>query len=89
MLVWHALRQANTPEMFEAHYGIPMTGATLGCINIRLNATEVFFILKHSKPKVLLVDTEFAATMTAALEMLAVDGGTLPHVIDVCDVAGK
>ena len=32
---------ANTPHMFEAHYGVPMSGATLGSVNTRLNDKEV------------------------------------------------
>ena len=28
----------NTPEIFEAHYSVPMTGAVLNTINIRLGS---------------------------------------------------
>ena len=31
----------NTPEIFEAHYSVPMTGAVLNTINIRLDAKTI------------------------------------------------
>ena len=31
----------NTPEIFEAHYSVPMTGAILNTINIRLDVKTV------------------------------------------------
>src|SRR5690554_2627727 len=50
---------ANTPPLFEAHFGVPMTGAVLNAINTRLDAEAVAFILKHAETKVLFVDREF------------------------------
>ena len=38
----------NTPEIFEAHYSVPMTGAVLNTINIRLDAKTIAYILEHS-----------------------------------------
>src|SRR3954465_42142 len=29
---------ANTPEMYEAHFGVPMAGAVLNALNTRLDA---------------------------------------------------
>ena len=34
----------NTPEIFEAHYSVPMTGAVLNTINIRLDANTINYI---------------------------------------------
>ena len=31
---------ANTPETFEAHFGVPMTGAVLNALNVRLDASH-------------------------------------------------
>ena len=31
----------NTPEIFEAHYSVPMTGGVLNAINIRLDAKTI------------------------------------------------
>ncbi len=48
----------NTPEIFEAHYSVPMTGAILNTINIRLDAKTISYILEHSEAKVLVVDRQ-------------------------------
>ena len=76
---------ANTPEMFEAHFGVPMTGAILNAINIRLDAATVAFILDHGEAKVLLTDREFSPTVKAALDKAK----ARPIVIDVDDVLAK
>ena len=59
---------ANTPELFEAHYSIPMTGAVINTINTRLNSKTVSYILDHSDAKVLIVDRQFKNTISKALE---------------------
>src|SRR5262245_23218950 len=40
---------ANTPEMVEAHFGVPMTGAVLNTLNTRLDPDTIAFMLKHSE----------------------------------------
>ena len=72
---------SNTPEMLEAHYGVPMTGAVLNTLNTRLDAAILAFILDHAEAKVLITDTEFSATMKAALAKAK----ARPLVIDVED----
>ena len=62
-----AILAPNTPAMYEAHFGVPMAGAVLNTINIRLDAELIAFILQHGAAKVLLVDREFAQTAAAAL----------------------
>ncbi|MFO1038683.1 MAG: acyl-CoA synthetase [Geminicoccaceae bacterium] len=74
----------NIPPMLEAHYGIPMTGAVLNALNIRLDAPSIAFILEHGEAKVLLTDTEWAPVMKAAVRTLAKP----PIVIDIVDPAG-
>ena len=71
----------NTPPMLEAHYGVPMTGAVLNCLNTRLDAASIAFILDHAETKFLITDREFAATMKPALEQ----AGVSPIVIDYDD----
>ncbi len=58
---------ANTPPMIECHYGVPMTGAVLNTLNTRLDAASVAAMLDHARPKLLIVDREFSATVRAAL----------------------
>jgi fatty-acyl-CoA synthase len=72
---------ANTPEMYEAHFGVPMVGAVLNAINTRLDPDTVAFILRHAEAKVLLTDSEFAPVIEAALSQL----DHKPLVIDVLD----
>ncbi len=62
-----AIMAANIPEMLEAHYAVPMLGAVLCSINIRLDAAAVGFILQHSEAKAVLVDREFSTVMAQAL----------------------
>ena len=54
-----AFMGSNTPELYEAHFGIPMTGAVLNALNIRLDAAAIAFILDHGEAKVLFTDTIF------------------------------
>ncbi|MFX5578758.1 AMP-binding protein, partial [Acinetobacter baumannii] len=51
----------NTPAMVEAHFGVPMAGAVLNALNIRLDAESIVFMLRPGEAKVLLIDSEFAA----------------------------
>ncbi len=60
----------NTPEIFEAHYSVPMTGAVLNTINIRLDANTINYILKHSDAKVLVVDRQLHVEVKKALKNL-------------------
>ena len=72
---------ANTPEMYEAHFGIAMTGAVLNALNTRLDARSIAFTLEHAETRVLIVDREFAPTLATALASLQ----DKPLVIDVVD----
>ena len=54
---------ANTPEMVECHFGVPMTGAVLNTLNTRLDAEAIAFMLDHGEAKVLITDTEFSPTV--------------------------
>ena len=72
---------ANTPELFEAHYAIPMTGAVINTINIRLDPHTIAYILDHSDAKLFIVDTQFSPTIKKALELVSI---TIP-IIDIVD----
>ena len=76
-----AVLAANTPELFEAHFGVPMAGAVLNALNIRLDAGTIAYILEHSQAKVLLTDSEFASAVRAALARL----DNPPTVVDILD----
>jgi fatty-acyl-CoA synthase len=75
---------ANTPELFEAHFGVPMAGGVLNAINTRLDVDTIAYILDHSEAKVLITDTAFSASVGAAVASLDRD----LIVIDIDDPAG-
>src|SRR5450631_641762 len=79
-----ALMAANTPEMVEAHFGVPMSGGILNTLNTRLDADAIAFMLQHGGAKVLITDTEFSPTIEAALAQLA----NPPKVIEIDDPQG-
>src|SRR5712691_11874379 len=79
-----ALMAPNVPEAFEAHFGVPMAGAVLNALNIRLDAETIAFILRHGEAKVLITDTEFSPVIGPALALL----DQKPLVIDIADPQG-
>ena len=76
-----AVMAPNVPAMLECHYGVPMTGAVLNTINIRLDATTISFVLRHSEAKILLADREYGSVVKQALEGLKIK----PIVVDIVD----
>ncbi len=76
-----AVLLANTPEMVECHYGVPMTGAVLNTLNTRLDAAAIRFCLEHGEAKILITDREFSRIAGPALEGMEKP----PLVIDVDD----
>jgi fatty-acyl-CoA synthase len=73
----------NIPAMYEAHFGVPMAGATLNTMNIRLDAETIAFMLQHGEAKLLLTDREFSSTIAKALQLIPEE--KRPEVIDVDD----
>ncbi|MEO1708825.1 MAG: long-chain-fatty-acid--CoA ligase [Pseudomonadota bacterium] len=65
-----AILAANVPALLEAHYAVPMLGAVLNPINIRLDAETIAFTLDHGEAKIFLCDREFHAAIKPALEKL-------------------
>lgn len=68
-----AIMAANTPEMLEAHNGVPLIGAVLNSLNIRLDANTLAFILNHGEAKVLITDREFSPVIKEALSLIGRD----------------
>jgi fatty-acyl-CoA synthase len=71
----------NIPAALEAHYGVPMAGAVLNALNVRLEADSIAYILDHSESKILLTDTEFSPVIRDALGRCT----ARPQVIDIVD----
>ncbi len=74
----------NIPAMNEVHFAVPMAGAVLNALNIRLDAPSIAFQLDHGGAKIILVDPEFAGVIAEALTLMT---GPKPFVIDVDDAA--
>jgi len=79
-----SLMGSNTPEALEAHYAVPMIGAVINPLNVRLDPPILAFIFDHGEAKALITDTEFSGAIKAALDQTAVD----PLVIDIDDPQG-
>ena len=69
----------NIPAMYEAHFGVPMSGAVLNTLNTRLDADAIGFMLNHGAAKLLLIDKEFSEMAGKALSKA-------DHAIEVIDV---
>ncbi|MEM9683521.1 MAG: acyl-CoA synthetase [Pseudomonadota bacterium] len=80
-----AVMAPNVPALYDAHFGVPMAGAVLNALNIRLDAEMIAFILDHGEAKVLITDREFSPTIKAALETCE----SRPLVIDIDDPLGS
>ncbi len=72
----------NIPAMNEAHFAVPLAGAVLNALNIRLDAPSIAFQLDHGGAKLILVDPEFADVISEALALMT---GPKPFVVDVDD----
>lgn len=66
-----AVMAPNIPALYEAHFGVPMAGATLLALNTRLDADTTAYILEHSQARVLLCDREFSTLMASVLPQVS------------------
>ncbi len=73
----------NIPPMLEAHYAVPMIGAALVSINIRLSSREIAYIVNHSDAKALFVDNEFANVIQPVVGELT----NVKTIVNVCDIS--
>ena len=71
----------NTPEIYEAHFAIPMLGAIINTINIRLDVETISYILDHAETKALITDTELSPTIKQVINKTNKD----ILIINICD----
>jgi 3-(methylthio)propionyl---CoA ligase len=76
-----AVMAPNVPAIYEAHFGVPMSGAVLNTLNTRLDAEAIAFQLNHGEAKVLITDREFSGIIEKALTLVS----HRPFVIDIDD----
>ncbi len=79
-----AIMAANTPELFELHYAVPLTGAVLNTINTRLEPETVAYILDHGDARLVIADTAFSGVIKSALQL----NGNALTTIDIVDPDG-
>lgn len=73
----------NIPPMLEAHFAVPMIGAILVTVNIRLSAPEAAYILNHSDTTVCFVDNEFAGLILPVLDQIT----EIKTFVNICDAS--
>ena len=71
----------NTPEMFEAHFAVPLAGAVLNTNNTRLDASTIAYIIDHGEAKMFIVDRELWPVLEDALTQCT----TRPEVVIIDD----
>ncbi|KAJ8550178.1 hypothetical protein K7X08_033885 [Anisodus acutangulus] len=59
----------NIPAMYELHFAVPMAGAVLNTINIRLDARNISILLRHSESKLVFVDCQSKSLVLEALSL--------------------
>ncbi|PKI40662.1 hypothetical protein CRG98_038917 [Punica granatum] len=88
ILKWQvAIIAPNVPALYESHFGVPMAGAVVNTVNIRLNAQAIAFLLGHSSAAVVMVDQEFFPLAEEALKIWAekAKGNFKPPLVIVID----
>ncbi len=75
----------NIPPLLEAHFAVPMIGAALVSVNIRLSAQEVAYILNHSDSSICFVDNEFADLVLPIMNELT----SVKRFVNICDASDE
>ena len=71
----------NTPEMLECHFGVPLAGAVLNTINVRLESDTVAYIMDFAEARALIVDRELLPVALAGLAARADKGVDVPVIL--------
>ncbi|KAL1566707.1 2-methylpropanoate--CoA ligase ccl4 [Salvia divinorum] len=59
----------NIPAMYELHFAIPMAGAVLNSINLRLNAQTISVVLRHAESRLVFVDYQSESVVLEAISL--------------------
>nr|XP_004231632.1 probable acyl-activating enzyme 6 [Solanum lycopersicum] len=59
----------NIPAMYELHFAVPMAGAVLNTINLRLDARTISVLLRHSESKLIFVDCQSKSLILQVLSL--------------------
>ena len=77
-----AIMCPNTPAMLEAHFGVPMIGAVLNAINIRLDAPRSPSSSSTARPRCCWPTREFTPPIAPALALLGRSGSIVIDIVD-------
>ncbi|KZV15501.1 putative acyl-activating enzyme 9 [Dorcoceras hygrometricum] len=59
----------NIPAMCELHFAVPMAGAILNNVNLRLDAKAISNLLQHSESKLVFVDYQSSSAVLEAVSL--------------------
>ncbi|KAH6837672.1 acyl activating enzyme 5 [Perilla frutescens var. hirtella] len=59
----------NIPAMYELHFAIPMAGAILNTVNLRLDSRTISVVLRHAESKLVFVDYQSESVVLEALSL--------------------
>ncbi|KAJ1386981.1 AMP-dependent synthetase/ligase [Sesbania bispinosa] len=76
----------NTPAMYELQFSVPMSGATLNNLNLRLDHHTLSLLLRHSESKLLFVDILSLSLALKALSLFP-NHTSQPHLVLINDDA--
>ena len=66
-----AVMDWDTNRYLECFFGVPMSGAVLQTVNIRLSVEQIVYTLNHARATVILCNVEFAALLAAVRPLLS------------------
>lgn len=79
----------NTSSMLEAHFGVPLAGAVLNALNVRLDAAAISFIVAHCEAKILFADIMFldlarevVSLLDKEIKIVAIEDGVVGNGVD-------
>lgn len=76
-----AVMDWDSHRYLESYFGIPMMGATMFTVNVRLSAAQILYTLKDADTDVLLVHTDFLPVVEQIREQLP----RIRHVVVLSD----
>ncbi len=66
-----AVMDWDTHRYLECFFAVPMSGAVLQTVNIRLSVEQIVYTLNHARADVILCNAEFAALLAAVRPLLS------------------
>lgn len=76
-----AVMDWDTHRYLECFYGIPMMGAVLHMVNVRLSPEQILYTINHAKDDVILINAEFLPLLEAVKDRL----GTVRKIVLIND----